>query len=392
MCKNITTKFPKCGHEEVNDFPCNEILDGAACSGKTEQVDTDSEKKCPDCEHYDNALLQIATDANLAPHKPTAGSAPAYTGPKMYHIRRFVWKHCKHIKDFWTDEECFDPECVYLMEPQEWACDKCAAAHPSILDRMREERKLDKPDAWGLSIKDATKHPKFGVKSSTPATEPSLTPATSTHTRPPPITVTQSPPHEDRSLYELTPPAGATSYYAEDEPAATHEPSAPHTPAPDRATQPSRGDPGRPPAPLNPIHEDEPAAGRVDDDLDDTDGEGDDDMRARVLAMSSKPPPAFCSKMPHGGGLAHEHEAEDDYPVEPEEPLHEAPPDWSAAPVDEEGDLTPEERREAKRYRFPAGVEVTRTLLERRRDSERLARRRLLMPEEQVMGPGQRRK
>ncbi|KAI4127889.1 MAG: hypothetical protein LQ347_004409, partial [Umbilicaria vellea] len=146
MCKNVTKKYSKCGHEEVHEDLCSEVRDGGLCGGKQEELDTNDEKKCPDCEHFDDALLQIATDENLAPHKPAAASGPVYTGPTMWHIRRFRWKHCRHVIDYWTNQECYDPKLVYLEEPQDWACDKCAEAHPSTLEWMRKQGKLDIDD------------------------------------------------------------------------------------------------------------------------------------------------------------------------------------------------------------------------------------------------------
>lgn len=386
-------------------------------------MDTDDEKKCPDCRHLDIALLQIATDANLAPHKPAAASGPVYTGPTMWHIRRFRWKHCRHVIDYWTDQECYDPKLVYLEEPQDWACDKCAEAHPSTLEWMRKQGKLDIDDPWGFAIEDPTDHPKLrGEVAPRPPSPPSVTrpeasrtPSAPSVTRPPPIAVPRSPPTENRSLYSLTPPAGTTSYYAEDEPAPAAPPAEPAEPAkpkeptprpqppPARSgdtagyTQPARGGMRRPPPRLNPIAEDLPVAAPIpDEDLSDTDGEGEDPERDKVLGMSSVAPPGFMSRMPTRGGApsrvpVHEHEV--DYEPESDEPLHEELPDWSSAPpTDEAGELTAEEKEEAKKYNFPAGCKVTRRLLDRRREEADLAKQQRLIPEEQVTRSGQGRK
>ena len=156
MCNKVITKYSKCGHEDIDIFPCDKSLDEGVCPLDEPQIkeNTNDHQLCHDClerDHLESALQQIAEDEALRPVPRTAKSPRDPNAPKHYFIMREWFPWCGHYARYkWTDIEAEGDEDQYMDEQQYGSCYGCAEAHPATIKLMQQRGEWEgNPDPWG---------------------------------------------------------------------------------------------------------------------------------------------------------------------------------------------------------------------------------------------------
>ena len=97
MCYKSIESY-SCGDKEEATIPCESFIDQQTCTQPEEakkDIVMHHDKKCAECQHFDEQMEQIANNPELS--KPAAKTGPRTDGPKLYFKERIRWKHCNRM-------------------------------------------------------------------------------------------------------------------------------------------------------------------------------------------------------------------------------------------------------------------------------------------------------
>lgn len=97
MCYKSIENY-SCGDKEEATIPCEGFIDKQICTQPEEakkDVVMNHDKKCAECQHFDEQMEQIANNPELS--KPAAKTSPRTDGPKLYFKERIRWEHCNRM-------------------------------------------------------------------------------------------------------------------------------------------------------------------------------------------------------------------------------------------------------------------------------------------------------